>query len=150
MKVKDLRDYLALREISTELCREKEDLVFLVLGHRPALSQEEQMRTNPFHTGASGQQDFVILPPPSAASPTSHDTSPVSADPISSSLAQEHREVQSPTRSIFCRMVRLYFQLLREVFQVGNVLCNFNVKDVCVQSGCVDLSVLMLTTLTTI
>ncbi|XP_042735394.1 E3 ubiquitin-protein ligase rififylin isoform X2 [Lagopus leucura] len=92
MKVKDLRDYLALREISTELCREKEDLVFLVLGHRPALSQEEQMRTNPFRTGASGQQDFVILPPPSAASPTSHDTSPVSADPISSSLAQEHRE----------------------------------------------------------
>ncbi|XP_072209960.1 E3 ubiquitin-protein ligase rififylin isoform X3 [Excalfactoria chinensis] len=92
MKVKDLRDYLALREISTELCREKEDLVFLVLGHQPALSQEEQMRTNPFHTSASGQQDFVILPPPSTVTPTSHNTSPVSADPISSSLAQEHQE----------------------------------------------------------
>uniref|UniRef100_A0A8C2TEG7 RING-type E3 ubiquitin transferase n=1 Tax=Coturnix japonica TaxID=93934 RepID=A0A8C2TEG7_COTJA len=92
MKVKDLRDYLALREISTELCREKEDLVFLVLGHQPALSQEEQMRTNPFNTSASGQQDFVILPPPSTATPTSHNTSPVSADPISSSLAQEHQE----------------------------------------------------------
>ncbi|XP_065587876.1 E3 ubiquitin-protein ligase rififylin isoform X1 [Cyrtonyx montezumae] len=92
MKVKDLRDYLALREISTELCREKEDLVFLVLGHQPVLSQEDQLGTNPFNTSASGQQDFVILPPPSTASPTSHDVSPLSADPVSSPLAQEHQE----------------------------------------------------------
>ncbi|XP_010303606.1 E3 ubiquitin-protein ligase rififylin isoform X2 [Balearica regulorum gibbericeps] len=92
MKVKDLRDYLALREISTELCREKEDLVFLILGQQPVITQEDQIRTNPFNTSASGQQDFVILPPTSTASSTSHDASPVSTDPISSSLAQEHQQ----------------------------------------------------------
>ncbi|XP_025919526.1 E3 ubiquitin-protein ligase rififylin isoform X2 [Apteryx rowi] len=90
MKVKDLRDYLALRDISTELCREKEDLVFLILGQQPVITQEDQIQTPPLNSSASGQQDFVILPPTSIASSTSHDASPVSADPISSSLAQEH------------------------------------------------------------
>ncbi|NXW40820.1 RFFL ligase, partial [Nyctiprogne leucopyga] len=108
MKVKDLRDYLALREISTELCREKEDLVFLILGQQPVITQEEQIRINPFNTSASEQQDFVILPPSSAASFTSHDASPVSADPISSSLAQEHQQVQSLARSIFCKLIHLW------------------------------------------
>ncbi|NWT41550.1 RFFL ligase, partial [Chroicocephalus maculipennis] len=107
MKVKDLRDYLALREISTELCREKEDLVFLILGQQPVTTHEDQIRTNPFNTSASGQQDFVILPPTSIASSTSHDASPVSADPISSSLAQEHQQVQSLARSIFCKLIHL-------------------------------------------
>ncbi|NWY62411.1 RFFL ligase, partial [Chionis minor] len=107
MKVKDLRDYLALREISTELCREKEDLVFLILGQQPVITQEDQIRTNPFNTSASGQQDFVILPPTSTASSTSHDAAPVSADPISSSVAQEHQQVQSLARSIFCKLIHL-------------------------------------------
>ncbi|KAM6239042.1 E3 ubiquitin-protein ligase rififylin isoform 1-T3 [Spheniscus humboldti] len=92
MKVKDLRDYLALREISTELCREKEDLVFLILGQQPVITQEDQIRTNPFNTSISGQQDFVVLPPTGIASPTSQDASPVAADPISNSLAQEHQQ----------------------------------------------------------
>ncbi|NWS49147.1 RFFL ligase, partial [Probosciger aterrimus] len=105
MKVKDLRDYLALHEISTELCREKEDLVLLILGQQPVITQEDQIRTNPFHTSASGQQDFVILPPTGPASSTSHDESPGSADPISSPLAQEHEQVQSPARSIFCKLI---------------------------------------------
>ncbi|XP_030318333.1 E3 ubiquitin-protein ligase rififylin isoform X2 [Calypte anna] len=90
MKVKDLRDYLALREISTELCREKEDLVFLILGQQSLITQEDQIITNAFNPSASGQQDFVILPPTSTASSTSHD---VAADPISSSGAQEHPQV---------------------------------------------------------
>uniref|UniRef100_A0A8C6ZG11 RING-type E3 ubiquitin transferase n=1 Tax=Nothoprocta perdicaria TaxID=30464 RepID=A0A8C6ZG11_NOTPE len=90
MKVKDLRDYLALRDISTELCREKEDLVFLILGQQPVIAQEDQIQTPSINSSASGQQDFVILPPSSRASSTSHDVSPLSADPISSSLAQEH------------------------------------------------------------
>ncbi|NWX19109.1 RFFL ligase, partial [Aegotheles bennettii] len=107
MKVKDLRDYLALREISTELCREKEDLVFLILGQQPVITQEDQIRTNPFNPSASGQQDFVILPPTSIASSTSHDASPVFAEPISSSLAQEHQEVQSLARSICCKFIYL-------------------------------------------
>ncbi|NXD01733.1 RFFL ligase, partial [Certhia familiaris] len=94
MKVKDLRDYLALHEISTEFCREKEDLVFLILGQQPATIQEDQIRTNTFNTSARGQQDFVSHPPANLASPTSHDESSVSADPISSSEAQEHQQVQ--------------------------------------------------------
>ncbi|NXU71780.1 RFFL ligase, partial [Oreotrochilus melanogaster] len=95
MKVKDLRDYLALREISTELCREKEDLVFLILGQQSLITQEDQIITNAFNPSASGQQDFVILPPTSIASSTSHD---VAAGPISSSGAQEHPQVQSALR----------------------------------------------------
>ncbi|KFQ61646.1 E3 ubiquitin-protein ligase rififylin [Pelecanus crispus] len=105
MKVKDLRDYLALREISTELCREKEDLVFLILGQQPVITQEDQIRTNPFNTSASGQQDFVILPPTSIASSTSPDASPVSADPISSSLAQEHQQM---TKHFSCILYMLF------------------------------------------
>ncbi|KFQ13991.1 E3 ubiquitin-protein ligase rififylin [Leptosomus discolor] len=107
MKVKDLRDYLALREISTELCREKEDLVFLILGQQPVITQEDQIRTNPYNSSASGQQDFVILPPTSTASSTSHDASPVSADPISSSLAQEHQQVRSLARGVFRKLIHL-------------------------------------------
>ncbi|NXG31083.1 RFFL ligase, partial [Dromaius novaehollandiae] len=105
MKVKDLRDYLALRDISTELCREKEDLVFLILGQQPVITQEDQIQTPSLNSSASGQQDFVILPPTSIASSTSHDASPVSADPISSSLAQEHPQVWSLARSIFCILI---------------------------------------------
>ncbi|NXB70910.1 RFFL ligase, partial [Donacobius atricapilla] len=104
MKVKDLRDYLALREISTEFCREKEDLVFLILGQQPAITQEDQIRTSTVNTSAPGQQDFVSHPPSSLASPTSHDESPVSADPTSSSEAQEHQQVQSLARTIFCKI----------------------------------------------
>ncbi|NWV00746.1 RFFL ligase, partial [Upupa epops] len=111
MKVKDLRDYLALREISTELCREKEDLVFLILGQQPVITQEDQMRMNPFSTSASGQQDFVILPPASTATPTSHDVSPGSADPISSSFVQEHEQVLSLARCTFCRFLPLWHSI---------------------------------------
>ncbi|XP_051665858.1 E3 ubiquitin-protein ligase rififylin isoform X4 [Manacus candei] len=92
MKVKDLRDYLALHEISTEFCREKEDLVFLILGQQPVISQEDQIRTNTFNTRASGQQDFVSHPPASLSSSTSLEESSVSTEPISSSVAQEHQQ----------------------------------------------------------
>lgn len=109
MKVKDLRDYLALHEISTEFCREKEDLVFLILGQQPAITQEDQIRTNSFNTSAPGQQDFVSHPQTNLASPTSHDESSVSADPISSSEAQEHQQVQSLARTIFCKLLHLWF-----------------------------------------
>ncbi|NXB47490.1 RFFL ligase, partial [Leucopsar rothschildi] len=117
MKVKDLRDYLALHEISTEFCREKEDLVFLILGQQPAITQENQIRTNTFNTGARGQQDFVSHPPTNLASPTSHDESSVSADPISSSEAQEHQQVQSLARTIFCNLIHLC-SISRSVFLI--------------------------------
>ncbi|NXQ67222.1 RFFL ligase, partial [Quiscalus mexicanus] len=117
MKVKDLRDYLALHEISTEFCREKEDLVFLILGQQPAITQEDQIRTNTFNTSAHEQQDFVSHPPANLASPTSHDESSVSADPISSSEAQEHQQVQSLARTIFCKLIHL------QVLRAGMIPC---------------------------
>ncbi|XP_014376356.1 E3 ubiquitin-protein ligase rififylin isoform X1 [Alligator sinensis] len=92
MKVKDLRDYLALHEISTETCREKEELVFLILNQQPVITQEDRLRIPPLTTGTSGQEGFVLFPPPSPASATSHDASPVSTDPISSALTQEHQQ----------------------------------------------------------
>ncbi|XP_053557715.1 E3 ubiquitin-protein ligase RNF34 isoform X2 [Bombina bombina] len=45
LKVKDLRQYLTLRNISTDQCREKEDLVNLVLCHYGSCPEEE-MDTN--------------------------------------------------------------------------------------------------------
>lgn len=122
MKVKDLRDYLALHEISTEFCREKEDLVFLILGQQPAITQEDQIRTNTFNTSAHGQQDFVSHPPTSLASSTSQDESSVSADPISSSEAQEHQQVQSLARTIFCKLIHLCFWI-----NYWDVACGFAV-----------------------
>ncbi|NXQ27395.1 RFFL ligase, partial [Alaudala cheleensis] len=123
MKVKDLRDYLALHEISTEFCREKEDLVFLILGQQPAISQEDQIRTNTFNSSARGQQDFVSHPPTNLASPTSHDESSGSADPISSSEAQEHQQVQSLARTIFCKLIHLCFWINLDV------VCGFASSD---------------------
>ncbi|NWI94837.1 RFFL ligase, partial [Pitta sordida] len=97
MKVKDLRDYLALHEVSTEFCREKEDLVFLILGHQPVVTREDQIRTNTLNIRASGQQDSVSRPPASPASSTSPEESSVSTDPISSSGAQDHQQVEART-----------------------------------------------------
>lgn len=38
LKVKDLRDYLHLHEVPTQMCREKEELVELVLGQQTPTS----------------------------------------------------------------------------------------------------------------
>ncbi|NXM68480.1 RFFL ligase, partial [Serilophus lunatus] len=109
MKVKDLRDYLALHEISTEFCREKEDLVFLILGQQPVVTQEDQIRTNTLNVRASGQQDSVSHTPASLASSTSPDESSGSTDPISSSVAQDHQQVQSLARTNLCKLIHLLF-----------------------------------------
>ncbi|KAM4745967.1 E3 ubiquitin-protein ligase RNF34-like isoform 2-T2 [Anableps anableps] len=42
LRVRDLRQYLVLRNISTDTCREKEDLVDLVLCHRGVVEEEEE------------------------------------------------------------------------------------------------------------
>uniref|UniRef100_A0A8C5QN13 RING-type E3 ubiquitin transferase n=1 Tax=Leptobrachium leishanense TaxID=445787 RepID=A0A8C5QN13_9ANUR len=46
MKVKDLRDYLSWRGISTELCREKDDLIQLVLNQRQQSPHAEVSHSN--------------------------------------------------------------------------------------------------------
>ncbi|XP_029468963.1 E3 ubiquitin-protein ligase rififylin [Rhinatrema bivittatum] len=54
MKVKDLRDYLFLHEVSTEMCREKEDLVGLVLSQQPITA-----RDNAINGSLSDSQVFL-------------------------------------------------------------------------------------------
>lgn len=45
LKVKELRDYLHLHEVSTHLCREKEELVELVLGQQSSPSSDSAPET---------------------------------------------------------------------------------------------------------
>ncbi|PNJ82279.1 RNF34 isoform 10, partial [Pongo abelii] len=52
LKVKDLRQYLILRNIPTDTCREKEDLVDLVLCHH-GLGSEDDMDTSSLNSSRS-------------------------------------------------------------------------------------------------
>ncbi|GCB79264.1 E3 ubiquitin-protein ligase rififylin-like [Scyliorhinus torazame] len=85
LKVKDLRDYLQLHEISMEMCREKSDLVDLVLGlrsppgpaplvHIPVYRvdvPEQQYFIPNIHTGTTASTSQDAPPPYGAASPSS-------------------------------------------------------------------------------
>ena len=71
MKVKDLRDYLSLHDISTDMCREKEELVFLVLGQQPVISQEGRTQAPPLGPDFPEQQAFLTRPHTSTVPPTS-------------------------------------------------------------------------------
>ncbi|XP_028662986.1 E3 ubiquitin-protein ligase rififylin isoform X2 [Erpetoichthys calabaricus] len=55
LKVKELRDYLSLHEVSTEMCTEKEDLVQLVLSQQSAV---ERMRSS-VNTSQAPQPESV-------------------------------------------------------------------------------------------
>ncbi|XP_053130647.1 E3 ubiquitin-protein ligase rififylin isoform X2 [Hemicordylus capensis] len=72
MKVKDLRDYLELREISTETCREKDELVFLIIGQQPRSPRRDSRtpRGPPLAEEPSAQEeDLVALPQTSVPGP---------------------------------------------------------------------------------
>ncbi|KAM4823983.1 E3 ubiquitin-protein ligase rififylin isoform 4-T4 [Urocitellus parryii] len=71
MKVKDLRDYLSLHDISTEMCREKEELVFLVLGQQPVISEEDRTHVPTLSPDFPEQQAFLTQPHASTVPPTS-------------------------------------------------------------------------------
>ncbi|TKC35836.1 hypothetical protein EI555_013475, partial [Monodon monoceros] len=71
MKVKDLRDYLSLHDISTDMCREKEELVFLVLGRQPVISQEGRTHAPSLSPDSPEQQAFLTQPHTSTVPPTS-------------------------------------------------------------------------------
>lgn len=92
MKVKELRDYLSLHDVSTEMCREKEELVFLVLGQRPAVPQEG--RTRALSPDLPEQQTFLsqphtsTVPPPSAGLPAS----PAQATSVPPAQAQDRQQ----------------------------------------------------------
>lgn len=61
LKVKDLRQYLILRNIPTDTCREKEDLVELVLCHH-GLGSEEDMDAGSLRSSRSQSSAFFTHP----------------------------------------------------------------------------------------
>ncbi|NWS06346.1 RNF34 ligase, partial [Motacilla alba] len=61
LKVKDLRQYLILRNIPTDTCREKEDLVDLVLCHH-GLGTEEDMDAGSLRSSRSQTSGFFTHP----------------------------------------------------------------------------------------
>ncbi|XP_016092401.1 E3 ubiquitin-protein ligase RNF34 isoform X2 [Sinocyclocheilus grahami] len=84
LRVKDLRLYLTLRNINTDTCREKEDLVDLVLCHQGAES-EDDLDT------PSLQSHPLYSPQPSNEEPTSplSALAPTQGEPISRSNSSE-------------------------------------------------------------
>ncbi|XP_010639665.1 E3 ubiquitin-protein ligase rififylin isoform X2 [Fukomys damarensis] len=94
MKVKDLRDYLSLHDISTEMCREKEELVFLVLGQQPMISEEDRTRVPTLSPDFPEQQAFLTqlytgtVPPTSPSLPSS----PAQATSVFPPQAQENQQ----------------------------------------------------------
>ncbi|KAM6423422.1 E3 ubiquitin-protein ligase RNF34 isoform 1-T1 [Liasis olivaceus] len=61
LKVKDLRQYLLLRNIPTDTCREKEDLVDLILCHH-GLASEEDTDTSSLYSTRSQTSSFSTHP----------------------------------------------------------------------------------------
>ncbi|XP_070826792.1 E3 ubiquitin-protein ligase rififylin [Chaetodon trifascialis] len=98
LKVKELRDYLHLHEISTHLCREKEELVELVLGQQSSPSSDSipetplmdppSVTTDPpdltphFSTLTPDPPTATLTPDPPAAQPEvpPTETTPAEAD----------------------------------------------------------------------
>ncbi|XP_074045039.1 E3 ubiquitin-protein ligase rififylin isoform X2 [Macrotis lagotis] len=95
MKVKDLRDYLSLHDISSEMCREKEELVLLVLGQQPVITQEDRTCNPPFPSELPEHQAFLAQPHTSTAPPTSPNLPPSPAQPTSDPSAQAQEDQQA-------------------------------------------------------
>lgn len=82
MKVKELRDYLELREISTEMCREKDELVDLIIAQQPPPANREGRTPQlpPPMTGSTAQEHSIAPPPPTGTpAPTSPNSASVQA-----------------------------------------------------------------------
>lgn len=77
LKVRELRDYLHLHEVPTQTCREKEELVELVLGQQtPSTSSSSETVSQ---QGAQNTPTFPASPP--AVDPTSPDSPPEQGEP---------------------------------------------------------------------
>ncbi|XP_029475085.1 E3 ubiquitin-protein ligase RNF34 isoform X2 [Rhinatrema bivittatum] len=103
LKIKDLRQYLLLRNIPTESCREKEELVDLVLCHC-ASGPEDDMDTSSVHSSRSQTSSFFTHPffsAYSASSPSMASSQGEDSDRRGSlgngSFPQERRETTSIT-----------------------------------------------------
>ncbi|XP_056297615.1 E3 ubiquitin-protein ligase rififylin [Pseudoliparis swirei] len=89
LKVKELRDYLHLHQVSTHLCREKEELVELVLGQQSSPSDESAPETPIPSSVTSDPPDLAPRissvtpdsPEPPAAQPEAPPTEPGPPEP---------------------------------------------------------------------
>lgn len=98
MKVKDLRDYLSLHDISTEMCREKEELVFLVLGQQqPVISEADRTHAPHLPQAFPEQQAFLTQPQTSTIPPTSPGLPSSPAQVTSVPVAQDQETQQVGT-----------------------------------------------------
>ncbi|XP_021104584.1 E3 ubiquitin-protein ligase rififylin isoform X2 [Heterocephalus glaber] len=107
MKVKDLRDYLSLHDISTEMCREKEELVFLVLGQQPVISEEDRTRVPTLSPDFPEQQAFLSQPHTGTVPPTSPSlpSSPAQATSVPPAQAQENQGTKDKNYPLRSRQV---------------------------------------------
>lgn len=112
LKVKELRDYLHLHHVSTHLCREKEELVELVLGHQssseastpesapPPLATPTSLQATPtaIQTPPNANQTLptVLEAPPTAPhAPPTETTPPEAQAPPAEARSPEPPTVQS-------------------------------------------------------
>ncbi|XP_032823401.2 E3 ubiquitin-protein ligase rififylin-like isoform X1 [Petromyzon marinus] len=83
-KVKDLRDYLSLHGIAMETCREKEELVELVLQHRrpvaPVPATDEQVTSPVRQMEPASTQPFIHVEPQPEEEPAERDEDALVAD----------------------------------------------------------------------
>lgn len=102
LRVKDLRQYLRLRNISTDTCREKEDLVELVLRHLGAelqppedLEEEEEQEEEE----EEAESNSPHLTPPTALSPPPAARSASQQSVSALSVSASQGETPSPSNS---------------------------------------------------
>ncbi|KAM4578969.1 E3 ubiquitin-protein ligase RNF34-like isoform 1-T1 [Fundulus diaphanus] len=97
LRVRDLRQYLRLRNISTDTCREKEDLVDLVLCHRDVEAEEEDEEEEEEEEDDEGAGDpnTASLLSRSHRTPTPPSTQPAS-ELSAASLEESHSRSESP------------------------------------------------------
>ncbi|KAL6456202.1 hypothetical protein MHYP_G00347440 [Metynnis hypsauchen] len=66
LRVRDLRQYLTLRNINTDTCREKEDLVDLVMCHQGAESEDDSdtptRQTRPLYSSSTAEPAPLLSP----------------------------------------------------------------------------------------
>ena len=96
LRVKDLRQYLVLRNVPTDTCREKDDLVDLVLCHQGAGRGDDEGEEEEDVDRASLGSRVPYTPPPSAA----HSASELTA------LAASQGEALSPSDGSGTNQVR--------------------------------------------
>lgn len=94
LRVRDLRQYLLLHSIPIETCREKEDLVDLVLCHQD-IEEEEHA------DGDSLQSNSFYIPTPSATQSTSELSTFVASqdEPLSRSDSSDTNQVCTYTHT---------------------------------------------------